>query len=138
MPAVSPSFHVNPLPAEPGLEVELPPSEAAHLSRVLRLGPGAEVSLFDGHGRRFDAVVVRATSHGVSARLVRPAPTPAELPIAVTLVQAALKADATDTVVRDTAMAGVGRIVPVVSARSALSLAALTRGRRVERWHRSP
>ena len=72
----------------------------------------------------------------MSARLVRPAPTPAELPIAVTLVQAALKADATDTVVRDTAMAGVGRIVPVVSARSALSLAALTRGRRVERWHR--
>jgi 16S rRNA (uracil1498-N3)-methyltransferase len=41
-----------------------------------------------------------------------------------------------DEVVRDAVMLGVADVLPVVSARSETTLAALRKGRRVERWQR--
>jgi len=47
-----------------------------------------------------------------------------------------LKGDKMDDVVRDAVMMGVAAIRPIVTARSEISLASLTRGRRRERWER--
>ena len=41
-----------------------------------------------------------------------------------------------DAVIRDAVMMGVAAILPVVTARTEISVAALTRGRRRERWER--
>jgi 16S rRNA U1498 N3-methylase RsmE len=41
-------------------EIQLPPDEARHLTRVLRLGAGAEVAAFDGRGREVRARETRA------------------------------------------------------------------------------
>ena len=46
-----PWFHVETLP-EPGEAVSLDRQEAKHASGPRRLGPGDEVIVFDGHGRR--------------------------------------------------------------------------------------
>jgi 16S rRNA (uracil1498-N3)-methyltransferase len=54
----------------------------------------------------------------------------------VRLVQAVIKGDAMDEVVRDAVMMGVGVVQPVVTARSEATLASLVRGRRRERWQR--
>jgi 16S rRNA (uracil1498-N3)-methyltransferase len=62
-----------------------------------------------------------------------PAPEPR---VAVALAQAVLKGDKMDDVVRDAVMIGVAAIHPIVTTRSELSLAALARGRRRERWER--
>jgi 16S rRNA (uracil1498-N3)-methyltransferase len=56
--------------------------------------------------------------------------------VPLTLGQAVLKADKMDAVVRDAVMLGAADILPVVSARSETTLAALRKGRRVERWQR--
>jgi 16S rRNA (uracil1498-N3)-methyltransferase len=56
--------------------------------------------------------------------------------VAVTLVQAVLKGDKMDDVVRDAVMLGATAIQPVISARSETTRAALERGRRRERWER--
>ena len=56
--------------------------------------------------------------------------------VAVTLGQAVLKGDKMDDVVRDAVMLGVADVLPVVSARSETTLAALRKARRVERWQR--
>jgi 16S rRNA (uracil1498-N3)-methyltransferase len=56
--------------------------------------------------------------------------------VAVTLAQAVLKGDKMDDVVRDAVMLGVAAIQPIVTARTEISAAALTRGRRRERWER--
>ena len=45
-------FHVPGLKACDRL-VDLPPDEAAHLSRVMRLRAGAEVRVFDGRGHEY-------------------------------------------------------------------------------------
>ena len=59
-----------------------------------------------------------------------------EARIAVTLAQAVLKGDKMDGVVRDAVMMGVAAIQPMVTARSEVTLAALRRGHRQERWQR--
>ena len=116
--------------------VPLPDEEAQHATRVLRLGTGAAIRVFDGRGHEFDAVVEQAGKTGVLVR-VGPARTPvAEPRVAVTLVQAVLKGDKMDDVVRDAVMMGVSAIQPIVTARSEITLAALARSRRRERWER--
>lgn len=119
-----------------GTLVALPADEAAHLTRVLRLGSGARVRVFDGRGTEFDGVVEQADRRGVAVRLgdaVAPAP---EAPVAVTLVQAVLKGDKMDDVVRDAVMMGVAAIQPVTTARTEVAHVTRAGGGRHERWTR--
>jgi len=120
----------------PGDRILLPVDEAEHLKRVLRLSSGDRVRVFNGRGAEFEAVVDAADREGV--RLIVGAPcVPAPEPrVAITLAQAVLKGDKMDDVVRDAVMMGVAAIRPIVTARSEISLASLTRGRRRERWER--
>jgi 16S rRNA (uracil1498-N3)-methyltransferase len=122
---------------DPGDErTTLPREESEHLTRVLRLGPGDTVSVFDGRGREFLARI--ETADGRAARLrilssVEPAP---EAAVALTLVQAVLKGDKMDDVVRDAVMLGVAAVQPLVTKRTEITVAAVMRGARVERWRR--
>jgi 16S rRNA (uracil1498-N3)-methyltransferase len=122
---------------DPGDEaVALPREEGEHLTRVLRLGPGDTVAVFDGRGQEFLARVTAAERRDVRVQLlsrVEPAPEPA---VAVTLVQAVLKGDKMDDVVRDAVMLGVSAIQPIVTRRTETTVALLLRAGRVDRWKR--
>jgi 16S rRNA (uracil1498-N3)-methyltransferase len=68
---------------------------------------------------------------------IGPPCTPAPEPrVAFTLAQAVLKGDKMDDVIRDAVMIGAAAIHPIVTTRTEISLAALTRGHRRERWER--
>jgi 16S rRNA (uracil1498-N3)-methyltransferase len=122
---------------DPGSDtVVLPRDEAEHLTRVLRLGAGDTVAVFDGRGREFLAHVTIADRRDVRVRLVSPVRAAAEPAVAVTLVQAVLKADKMDDLVRDAVMLGVSIIQPIVTTRAETTVAALTRGARLDRWRR--
>lgn len=114
----------------------LPEDEAQHLTRVLRLSVGDTVRLFNGRGGEFEGVVERAGKDDAHIRVGARRLATLESRVAVTLVQAVLKSDKMDEVVRDAVMMGVSAIQPIVSERSEISMAALERGRRTERWHR--
>lgn len=116
--------------------VDLPDDEGGHLTRVLRLKPGAPVRVFDGRGREFEAVVESTARGRARVRLGAARAAAPEPRVAVTLAQAVLKGDRMDEVVRDAVMMGVAAVQPIVSARSETTLAALQRGRRRERWAR--
>ncbi len=136
MPTVH-RFLVTGIP-QVGDTVVLPADEATHAARVLRLGVGAVVGLFDGKGVACTGVVASTNKAGteVTVRVDGPRAAAAEPRVAVTLVHAVLKGDKMDDVVRDAVMMGVAAIQPVVTARSETSLAAITRGQRVDRWRR--
>ena len=119
----------------PGL-VSLPADEAAHLTRVLRLKAGDAVTVFNGRGAAFHAEVEAVGRQGVDIRVGPPAPAAREARVAITLVQAVLKGDKMDDVVRDAVMLGVAAIQPLLTTRSEVSRATLERGRRQERWER--
>lgn len=116
--------------------VALPPEEAQHLIRVLRLKAGAAVRVFNGRGGEFDAVVDTVTNVGARVRVGAAREAVLEARVAVTLAPAVLKGDKMDDVVRDAVMMGVAAIQPLVTTRSALTLASLRRSHRRERWQR--
>ncbi|MBI4887478.1 MAG: 16S rRNA (uracil(1498)-N(3))-methyltransferase [Acidobacteria bacterium] len=132
---MTPRFY-TPLAHHDGDLVALPAEEAAHLTRVLRLEPGDAIRVFNGRGGEFEALVDSLSRAEVRVRVgaaCAPAPEPR---VAVTLAQAVLKGDKMDDVVRDAVMMGVAAVLPVVTARSEVTLASLARGRRRERWAR--
>ena len=122
---------------DPGDErVTLPRDEGEHLTRVLRLGVGDAVAVFDGRGREFAAVVSAVVRRDVTVQLqsrIDPAPEPT---VALTLAPAVLKGDKMDDIVRDAVMLGVAAIQPIVTKRSETTVAALLKGARVDRWRR--
>ncbi len=122
---------------DPGDEtVALPREEAEHLTRVLRLGAGDTVAVFDGRGREFLAKVTSAARRDVRVRLLSRVDAAAEPSVSLTLVQAVLKGDKMDDVVRDAVMLGVSAIQPIVTKRAEVTVAALLRSARVDRWRR--
>ncbi|MBZ5557531.1 MAG: 16S rRNA (uracil(1498)-N(3))-methyltransferase [Acidobacteriia bacterium] len=122
---------------DPGDEtVALPRDEAEHLTRVLRLGVGDTVAVFDGRGREFLARVASVVRRDVRLQILSRVEPAAESGVAVTLAQAVLKTDKMDEVVRDAVMLGVAAIQPIVSKRTEVTVAALLKGARVERWRR--
>jgi 16S rRNA (uracil1498-N3)-methyltransferase len=132
---VRPRFHVPGVNAA-SERVELPEDEAEHLVRVLRLGAGDEVDIFDGLGTLWRAEVVQVGKRSASVRRLEELEPARELDVRVTLVMSVLKGDKGDDVVRDAVMLGVAAIRPVISERSETSMAAMARSSRIARWQR--
>ena len=132
---VRPRFHVPGVNASTE-HVELPEDEAEHLVRVLRLGAGDEIEIFDGAGTLWRAEVVQAGKKSATVRRLEELEPAAELGIDLTLVISVLKGDKVDDVVRDAVMLGVTKIKPVISERSEISMAAMARSSRIARWQR--
>ncbi|MEO8258299.1 MAG: RsmE family RNA methyltransferase [Acidobacteriota bacterium] len=122
---------------DPGDEtVDLPRDEAEHLTRVLRLTSGDTVAVFDGRGSEFLARVTSASRRDVRLQLLARLDPPPEPLVALTLVQAVLKGEKMDDIVRDAVMLGVAAIHPIVTRRTETTVAALIRGPRLDRWRR--
>jgi 16S rRNA (uracil1498-N3)-methyltransferase len=115
--------------------VALRDGEAAHLTRVLRLGPGAEIVVFDGEGREWLGRVASVGRTEAVVDLGRPLVPAAEPPVHVTLAVGLLKRDEMDHVVRDATMLGVVRIAPFTSARVVVP-GRSRQDEAIERWTR--
>jgi 16S rRNA (uracil1498-N3)-methyltransferase len=116
--------------------VMLPREEAEHLRRVLRLGVGDDVSVFDGRGHEWAARVVSVVRRDVRVQLVSRVEPAIEPTVPITLAQAVIKGDKMDDIVRDAVMLGVAAVQPLVTSRAESTVAALTNGTRLDRWRR--
>jgi len=116
--------------------VLLPREEAEHLTRVLRLGVGDDVSGFDGRGHEWRARVVSVLRRDVRVQLAARVEPAAEACVPLTLAQAVLKGEKMDDIVRDAVMLGVAAVQPLVTSRAETTVAALSRGARLDRWRR--
>lgn len=132
---VRPRFHVPDVNGA-AERVELPAEEAEHLVRVLRLGVGDEVDVFDGRGGMWRAAIVQTGRKTAAVRPLQRVEAARELGVRITLVMGVLKGDKMDAVVRDAVMLGVAAIQPVVSERAETSMAAMARSGRIARWQR--
>lgn len=129
-----PRFYAPSLAA--GGEFTLPEEEAHHLTRVLRLGAGAPIVVFDGRGAQWEALVLTAARDRVVARAMAPLPVPAAPAVAVHVVQAVLKGSSMDDAVRDATMMGAVAIEPVMTEHVDVKPAVAMREGNVERWQR--
>jgi len=126
-------LHVPVPPAATG-ELELPEAAAAHVSRVLRLRPGAPLVLFDGSGNDLRAEVSSVTGGRVRVRILERLPGLPESPLAVTLVQGVSRGERMDWTLQKATELGVRRIRPVTTVRSVVRLDERQGERRLHHW----
>ena len=130
-----PRFYAPDLDGELG-RVTLPPEEARHLTRVLRLRAGDEVAVFDGRGAEFRALVEAAVRDTASLRLVERLPQAPPPVVRMTVVQALLKGGSMDDAIRDSTMMGAERVQPVLTAHTDVKITLARRASTRERWQR--
>ena len=89
--------------------------EARHLSQVMRIKPGASITVFDGCGRRATAEVLSVSRDRVSLALGAAQTPPAPLP-AITLAQAIPKGKTMDLIVQKAVELGIASIQALVTS----------------------
>ncbi len=99
--------------------VVLSPDESHHLSRVLRVEPGQELTLFDGQGTRAEGVVETVSKKEVTVRVTRRETVEAPA-VEITLIQAVCKPDRFEMILQKATELGVRAIQPVVTANASL------------------
>lgn len=122
-----------PFPLAPGATLELPPEASHHVAKVLRMGEGDALILFDGRGGEWRARLHRV-GKTMAAVLESFDEVDREAPIPVTLVQGLPAADKMDWIVQKATELGVARIRPVVARRSVIRLSGERMARRAAHW----
>ncbi|MBC8205623.1 MAG: 16S rRNA (uracil(1498)-N(3))-methyltransferase [Kiritimatiellales bacterium] len=99
--------------------VVLSPEESHHLSRVLRVEPGQELTLFDGEGTRAKGVVDTVTKKEITVRVAE-CETVEPPAVEITLIQAVCKPDRFEMILQKATELGVRAIQPIVTANASL------------------
>ncbi|MEO6928057.1 MAG: 16S rRNA (uracil(1498)-N(3))-methyltransferase [Casimicrobiaceae bacterium] len=134
VPASAPRFCVAQIGLAEGAEVALPDAAAHHAARVLRLAVGDAVTLFDGRGGEYAALLLQVDKRGVRARIDHFDPVERETPHAPILAMSVIATDTMDIALRKAVELGVASIEPVAAARSQGSAGGERAIRRVAHW----
>jgi 16S rRNA (uracil1498-N3)-methyltransferase len=116
-----------------GKGVGLPEQAGLHLTRVLRLDPGAPVTLFDGTGGEYAGTLERDGKKWW-AKVGSHDPVERESPLSVTLLQGIARGERMDLIVQKATELGVARIVPLFAERSVVKADEKQRARKLEHW----
>jgi 16S rRNA (uracil1498-N3)-methyltransferase len=119
-----------------GEAISLQSREARYILTVLRLGPGDEVTVFDGEGREYQTVLTEDYEGGVYLSIQEELSTERESPLRITLGQGLLKGEKMKFVIQKATELGVDRIIPLVSSRSIPLVEGERESLRIERWRR--
>jgi 16S rRNA (uracil1498-N3)-methyltransferase len=122
-----------PQPLAEGALVDLPEAVAHHV-RVVRLQPGAQLTLFNGDGSEYAAHLQKVGKKQATALVGGPSRPQRELPYAVTLVQALPEAAKMDWIIEKAVELGVHTIVPVQAQRSVVRLTGERADKRQAHW----
>ena len=108
---------------------------ASHIVRVLRLGVGAPLAVFDGAGGEYCARIEAVRKGEVLVALAERREGETESPLRLTLAQGVSRGERMDWVVQKAVELGVERIVPVLTERSVVRLDAAQARNKQRHWH---
>lgn len=117
-------------PLSNGATVDLPESVAHHL-HVVRMQPGAALTLFDGRGGQYQAALLEIGKKRASATVLAHEAVEVELPYAVTLAQGLPEGSKMDWIIEKAVELGVAAVQPLAAQRSVVRLS----GERLEKRH---
>ncbi|AOY92748.1 16S rRNA (uracil(1498)-N(3))-methyltransferase [Cupriavidus sp. USMAA2-4] len=124
-------FVAEPLAA--GADLALPESVVRHV-QVLRLNPGDPITLFDGRGGSYAAVLQDLGKRQAVARVGAQTHDEAEPPLHVTLAQGLAGGDKMDWLIEKAVELGVAAVQPLQAARSVVRLAGERADKRRAHW----
>ncbi len=115
-------------------EIVLPAQSGEHLTRVLRLESGAPLTIFNGLGGEYSAVLGARSGKKVLAQLGHHTAVERESALTITLLQGVARGERMDLIVQKATELGISRIVPVLAERSVVKVDARQRERKLEHW----
>ena len=118
----------------PGRAYALPQPQAHHATRVLRLKAGDAVTLFNGGGAEYGAMVTRVAGDAVIVKVGDARDCARESPLEIVLGQALSSGERMDYTVQKAVELGVAAIHPLAAARSVVRLTGERAEKRVAHW----
>ncbi len=96
--------------------------DVKHISKVLRLRTGDEITICDSCGCDYVCAIEDISPSQVVARILQKSPNTAEAPLHITVYQGLPKSDKMDYIVQKCVELGVASVVPVATARAVVKL----------------
>lgn len=127
-----PRFHV-PQALAAGQQLELPANVAHHI-HVVRMEPGDTLTLFNGDGGQYTAVLTDVQKKKAWAEVKLFQPVDVELPFAVTLAQALPEGSKMDWIIEKSIELGVAAVQPLAARRCVVRLSAERAEKKLEHW----
>ncbi len=122
-----------PVPLATGQALTLPAGAARHV-QVLRLQPGAVITLFNGEGGEFDATVTRMGRSEVDVLVGAHQAIEREAPHAIHLLAGITANERMDWLVEKATELGVASITPLLAERSVLKLKGERADKKLAHW----
>lgn len=111
--------------------------DATHIAKVLRMEPGQHLTLCDGEGTDFDAVIESCTKEEVLLSVESSHPCPAEPNLSFVLFQGLPKQGKMDYIIEKCTELGIKMIVPVACDRSVAEIKnAQAEEKKLTRWRK--
>ena len=121
---------------QPGQVVTLADEAAHYLSRVLRLGAGQAVVVFNGDGSDYAVEVSEMGRATIRLQLAGRLPAAAESPLRIVLIQAVSRGERMDWSLQKATELGVSGVQPVFTARTEVRLSADRTEQRMKYWRK--
>lgn len=116
------------------MELALEPGPSQHLARVLRMGQGDELQLFNGSGLEYRARIMAADKRQVTVMLQAALPGLAESPLRIHLGIGISRGERMDLVVQKATELGVATISPLYTERTEVRLRGEREARKQQHW----
>ena len=126
-------IHVD-QPLAIGIASPLPAQAGEHVARVLRLGEGAALTLFNGDGMDYPSVIQTVGKREVVVQVQAALTVRNESPLPLTLAQGVARGEKMDLIMQKATELGVARIVPLLTERSEVKLDAARTEKRLIHW----
>ncbi|UXZ53869.1 16S rRNA (uracil(1498)-N(3))-methyltransferase [Halomonas sp. 7T] len=117
-----------------GATLTLPEGPARHVTRVLRMGEGAPLMLFDGQGREAGVRLADVSRKHTTVRIEALWQGSGESPLAVHLGQAISKGDRMDYAIQKAVELGVAAITPLYTERGDVRLKGDREEKKLAHW----
>ena len=114
--------------------LDLPDAAARHVGQVLRMRAGELLTLFNGAGGEYDAVIEAVERRSVRVRIENYREVERESRLNLSLAQCVSKGERMDYTVQKAVELGVNAIVPLLSARSVVKLDGERWEKKLEHW----
>lgn len=105
-----------------------------YLARVLRAAIHDELTLFNGRGGEYQAIIIQITKKSVQVKINAFSPRASESPIALHLAQGIAKGEKMDFIVQKAVELGVKQITPLITERCNVRLDSEREEKRVQHW----
>ncbi|AIR63863.1 16S rRNA (uracil(1498)-N(3))-methyltransferase [Cedecea neteri] len=119
-----------------GQDVALSEDASNHVGRVLRMGAGQAIQLFDGSNQVFDAEIVQADKKSVRVKILASNEDDRESPLWLHLGQVMSRGEKMEFTIQKAVELGVNEITPLFSERCGVKLDAERLNKKLQQWQK--